>query len=85
MKEFYTKVYNEKQIFDLEKVNLKNGIKFFYSLFFKSVNYSRKYLLNTNKCVIYYKNGLISCGNIENIPNEWEEKEYINFIEEISS
>jgi hypothetical protein len=79
---FFTKIQNVQQIEELEKKSLNNNFKFFYSLFFK-LNSSRDYLIRNNLSVLFVQDGVIHAGNLDNIPNHWQEMPYKEFVKTI--
>jgi hypothetical protein len=82
--EFFTKIKSIEQIEELETKSINNSFKFFYSLFFK-LNSSRDYLLRKNLSVFFVQGGIIHAGNLDNIPPDWQEMPYDEFVNTIST
>ena len=81
---FFTKIQSNEQIEALEEKSLARNFSFFYSLFFKS-NSSRDYLLQNSLSVLFVQNGTVHAGNLENVPSEWQEMGYNDFVKAISA
>lgn len=75
----FTTISAAYQIDDLEGFDLKDGLEFFYSLFFKSPNADKDYLLMNGSLVLFIQDGLINDGNRDNIPSSWDELSYDAF------
>lgn len=79
----FVRIKDIEQIMQLESVQLKEGLRYFFALFFKH-NPSRQFLLQRGLSVLYIERGVINGGNFENLDNSWQELTYSEFVETIS-
>lgn len=80
----FVKTEDIEQIMQLENVPLKEGLSYFFALFFKH-NPSRKFLLQQGLSILYIQNGVIHGGNFEGVDKSWRELTYPEFLETISA
>jgi penicillin-binding protein-related factor A (putative recombinase) len=78
---YFTKITSNEQIEQLKNVKLKESFTFFYSLFF-SPSEDRNYLIQNDKLVLFVSctHNTIQAGSIDNIPGNWTEMTYSDFV-----
>ncbi|MES2218394.1 MAG: hypothetical protein V4501_08275 [Pseudomonadota bacterium] len=82
--QFYAKIKEFDQIKRLKVLNLKSGFEFKFDLFFESKPEKLKYLLSSQRCIIWCRDGFIDSGNLDNVGVKWEEKSLDDFIKAIA-